>query len=258
MTSTLNNEEIAEKKYWEGLHTISSYETDFRNYLSLNNFFGLLQEAAYQHVKSLKIGWKDLHRQDLVWILSKIKLSVYSLPKWEQDIRIRTWTTGTDGIIANRCWEVTNMNGDMTAKVISDWLIINEKTRKITRIDKNLINPYSLDKFSDEDDLNKIPKIKNYKVISKIKAKNSEIDINQHVNNTNYIKWITDAEDMSFLKSNRPADIEINYLKETLAGDEIEIRKSSDNNAGFNYSIFNGETDSARFIIKWCNDEYSL
>lgn len=258
MTSTLNNSEIIQKKYWEGLHTISSYETDFKNYLSLNNLFGLLQEAAYQHVKSLKIGWKDLHKRDLVWILSKIKLIVKSLPKWEQDIRIRTWTNGTDGIIANRCWEVCDMHGNTLVTGISDWLVINEKTRRITRIDKDAINPYLLDKYADSDSLNKIPAVKEYDVIGSLNAKNSEIDINQHVNNTNYIKWIIDSEDMQYLKSHRPGEVEVNYLKETIAGDEIEIRKSSDTEIFDTYSIFNGEADSSRIKIKWIDDEYTL
>jgi medium-chain acyl-[acyl-carrier-protein] hydrolase len=258
MTQNLSFNEVIEKKYWEGLHTVSSHETDFKNNLSLHNLFGLLQESAYQHVKILNIGWKDLHNKKLAWIISKMKLEIIKLPVWEQDVRIRTWSSGTDGIISNRCWEVTDMKNNIIVSGTSDWLIINENTRRITRIDKDLINNHKLDRGLGNDALKKLPKSDECIKISEINARNSEIDINRHVNNTNYIKWITDSQEIRFLNSHRAKDIEINYLKEILAGDKVEILKSKEDFNSDKYYVSVNENDAARIKIKWIKDTSKL
>lgn len=256
MTSVFSIDEVIKKKYWQGLHTISSHEVDFNNNLSLHMLFGLFQEAAYQHVKVLNIGWKDLYSENMGWILSRIKIKIENLPCWEDDITIKTWSTGTDGIKANRSWLVKNTDNKTIIQATSNWLIMNETTRRIVRIDKNKINPHSLNNYVMDSELEKLHEMHEHDTLFEITAKNSEMDVNHHVNNTNYIKWVFDAEKIEFLKDFYPSEIEINYLKEALPGNKIEVRKDLQKNGYNQYSIFNGESDSARIKILWNKIKY--
>lgn len=251
MTPLLTSKEQIKNKIWEGLHIVSSHEIDFKHLLALQNIFGLLQDAAYKHVEARNIGWSDLHKNNQFWMIVKIILKIKRRPEWDEKIKIRTWTTGSDGINANRNWMIFDEKGDEIISGISKWLIVNEKSRKIQKMDKNFLDKHSFSEMPFNYDLNKIPKIQAPEIIASIRAKNSELDINHHINNTNYVKWVFDSEKLNFLSKNEPKEIEINFLKESKAGVEIKVGKKIASNNEMYYGIFNDRHDSARIRVIW-------
>ena len=49
----------------------------------------------------------------------------------------------------------------------------------------------------------------------------SDLDMNHHVNNINYLKWVLDEFDLDFRNKYRISTIETNYLGEALYGDTL-------------------------------------
>jgi len=51
----------------------------------------------------------------------------------------------------------------------------------------------------------------------------SDLDINQHFNSVKYVERVLDNFSLDFMNGYEPAELEVNYLKEGQAGDEIAV-----------------------------------
>jgi medium-chain acyl-[acyl-carrier-protein] hydrolase len=60
---------------------------------------------------------------------------------------------------------------------------------------------------------------KNYRVVY------SDLDIMRHVNSIRYIQWLMDLYPLSLFENKRLARIDINYMAETLFGEDLEFRQ---------------------------------
>ncbi|HQG62878.1 MAG TPA: thioesterase, partial [Bacteroidales bacterium] len=85
----------------------------------------------------------------------------------------------------------------------------------------------------------------------------NDLDVNLHTNNVNYLRWICNTFDLNFIMNHYPSSVEINYLAESVFGDEIIIRTSWDeeNESCFNHSVFrlNDDKELCRVRLCWKN-----
>jgi acyl-ACP thioesterase len=54
----------------------------------------------------------------------------------------------------------------------------------------------------------------------------SDLDINKHFNSVKYVERVLDDFGIDFLNSHEPAELEVNYLKEAIAGDSIAVTRT--------------------------------
>jgi len=54
----------------------------------------------------------------------------------------------------------------------------------------------------------------------------SELDINKHFNSVKYLERVLDDYGIDFLNAYEPAELEVNYLKEGQAGDQIAVTRT--------------------------------
>ena len=75
---------------------IKSYESDFKGNISLPAFFLLLQECEWENAKKNGFGYEFVEEESALWVLSKVKLKIISLPKWKDKIEIEWAMNCTD------------------------------------------------------------------------------------------------------------------------------------------------------------------
>ena len=73
----------------------------------------------------------------------------------------------------------------------------------------------------------KIPVEGDYEKLAKYRVRNSDLDINQHVNNTKYAQWILDAVPYDLHKTLFLKSYSVNFLAETHLGEEVQIDVST-------------------------------
>ena len=80
-----------------------------------------------------------------------------------------------------------------------------------------------------------------------------ELDVNDHVNNVNYIEWILDTFDLAFHKSHNLQEIEINYLSEATYGDEVSVIDEAVDRLTFLHSLERNrdKTELCRARTRW-------
>lgn len=179
-------------------------------------------------------------------------------PVWGDSLIVKTWPCGTEKLFAMRDYVIRSQDGRQLASASSLWLIIDRTTKKIQRPDEILtqFNSVSQSVAPPVRSAVKLPESAvNGEFFQKFKVKVSDLDINLHTNNVNYLKWVKDTYDLNFIMNHFPCSAEINYLAESMFDDEIVIRKSENegNRSFYDHSVFrtNDNRELCRVRLEW-------
>ena len=129
-----------------------------------------------------------------------------------------------------RNYELRYSDGRHIGSASSSWLIIDRTTKKIQRPDELLSKYNSISQYNSSIRIaEKLSELSGKGLpSSEFKVKISDLDINLHTNNVNYLKWVTDTYDLNFVMNHLPFSAEINYLAESMFNEEIAIRSLKD------------------------------
>jgi medium-chain acyl-[acyl-carrier-protein] hydrolase len=243
---------------FEKEYSVHVYETGPDSKLNLYSLFNYLQDIASDHAVKLGFGRDDLMRDNRFWVLSRMYAVINEWPLWGDTIRVKTWPNGTDKLFALRNYEVKSSDGRHIASGTSSWLILDRTTKKVQRPD-SILTQYNPDLHSNDSPLRYASKIEpaaeDGNTFSSFRVKVSDVDINLHTNNVQYLKWVCDSYDLNFVMENFPQSAEINYLAESVYDQEIMIKTSTEKeNSKFrNHSIFriDDNREICRIRIEW-------
>ncbi|MDR7130433.1 acyl-ACP thioesterase [Algoriphagus sp. 4150] len=198
---------------------IRSYQVDPDGKLSLTALSNLFQEIAWRHADSADFG-RNLQEQNLSWILARMDIACENLPSWGDSIKVYTAGRGVDKLFAFREFLVTNPEGDLLARGMSSWVLMNVQSKRILR-PENALPPELFDpKEKPERQPKKIILQGQLVKSEKLKVRYSDLDLNNHVNNTSYVRWV---ENILRESGYNTLPFLINYLAECVMGDELDI-----------------------------------
>ncbi|EKB51133.1 acyl-[acyl-carrier-protein] thioesterase [Cecembia lonarensis] len=203
---------------------ILSFQIDPSGKLRWAALADLLQEVAWKHADSREFG-QVLFDKGFMWVLSRFDIQVHAMPSWGETIHIETAGRGINKLFALREFRVTDSSGTVLATAMSAWLLLDIKTKRPQR--PSLVLPSELFETepSDYAPPEKISVPEKGHTGKTFHVNHSDLDMNNHVNNVSYIRWIEDfclEQGFTFDK------ISINYLNEALLGENIEILFSLD------------------------------
>lgn len=241
---------------YERPYRVNTYEADASGRLSIPGLFNYLQDAAARHATELKFGREHLEQENRFWVLSRILVKIDIIPDWEEEIILRTWPSGVDKLFALRDFEIIGLNGKKYGGATSCWLMVSRQNRRPVRPDKLLedMNMEMRKESFPERYPSKLPGLVNASYVSPvIPVRYSDLDINMHVNNVQYIKWVIDTYPLDFILGNEIKSAEVNYLSESVPGDEITVHVSEMENKKFNHTIVrkNDDRELCRLQLTW-------
>ncbi len=203
-----------------------SYLCDRNDKLHVWAAVRLCQEVTEYHGNSTGIGYAKLLEQNRAWVIVRSYYEIYRRAESFEKIRWNTWSRGTDGLFAYRDYRVNDAAGNIIMTGTSYWTLIDFSQRRAVRI-KDAIEGYG---FVDElatsrSVLGKIsmPTFDENDLAYNIKARNSFIDHTQHVNNSEYIKFIFDALNERNYNMDNSLSLELNFQHETKPNDTLSI-----------------------------------
>ncbi|MDQ1355461.1 MAG: hypothetical protein QG657_5771 [Acidobacteriota bacterium] len=219
------NSKISEKKWtWEDEYLVSSYEVDARGFMPLPSLGKFMQETAYNHANHLDFGYDQLKEQGLFWVLSRLVISINQYPRWGDNIRVRTWPSGVEGLFAYREFKVLDGQGNSIGGAGSAWLILDSEKHRPQRpaLLKERNGLFPTERALDRRPA-KIPALTDPTEGMFFPVRYSDLDLYDHVNNAKYMQWVLDSYPEELLRRNEIALFEINFLAETKMGDEVAI-----------------------------------
>lgn len=205
---------------------INSYETDLNANIKAVSMQNLLQEVAYRGSEFCHCGPSVMKGRGIFWALNRIHFHIYDYPKWEDDVRLQTWSRGQIGPLWHRNFRM--YREDASDKPImlgtSAWTVVDLKERSIYRGDLGFDSKYHYD----EDTLPLCTKILVPKDLEQKHAGShivvwSDLDTNAHANNCAYTQWAIDAMPFEYIKSRLLRDINVNYYHEVHFGETVDL-----------------------------------
>ena len=210
---------------WIEKFKIRSYEVDIHGEISSSSILNLFQEAAGNHATNLRVGYRHLRPDNKAWVLSRIDIKIFTAPKWGDEIEIKTWPSSYDKIFAIRDFEFIS-DGTIVIEGRSAWILMDTETRRLSGVADVVsslphspeISPH-LPKMSKLTGFDEILENSNreYKILF------SDLDTNEHVNNSKYLQWLLDSYPHKFLKDHLLNRIRLNYLSEASSGELLSI-----------------------------------
>lgn len=178
----------------------------------------LLQEVAWKHADSRDYG-QQIFEKGLVWVLSRMEFKMLERPVWGERIKVKTAAgSGINPLFAVREFLVENDKGKTLLTAISAWLLLDMETKKPQR-PGTVLPQESYQPMNVLPGINlKVPPIGDLIESYHFRVKPSDLDMNNHVNNVSYIRWI---EDFCDLKGIKMKELLINYQAEAVLGEEI-------------------------------------
>ncbi|XP_062200861.1 palmitoyl-acyl carrier protein thioesterase, chloroplastic-like [Phragmites australis] len=214
---------------------VRSYEVGPDKTATLETVLNLLQETALNHVWMsglLGDGFGATHgmiKNNLIWVVSRMHVKVDHYPIWGEVLEIDTWvgSSGKNGM--RRDWLIRSRNsGDIFVRASSTWVMMNKVTRRLSKMPEEVrgeISPWFIDRHAiEEEATEKIIKLdSNAKYFdSDLKPKRSDLDMNHHVNNVKYVRWMLETLPDHFLQQHQLSSIILEYRKECGSSDVVQ------------------------------------
>ena len=208
---------------------ITSVEVDYNLECKLSYIFQMLQEVSYYQSEEMGFGKKDTIDKNLHWVITRFDVEIIRMPKYGDTITVVTYPGEYNALFYYRHYYIKDNKHNIILKAVSLWAVIDNATHMIK---KDAFNGLKIPVVHKEGELPLPGKINDRSASTlthKSTIKYSDIDLNNHLNNTRYIELIQDALPLEFFKENTLTFISINYLAELKVNDEVSVYTSNSN-----------------------------
>lgn len=256
------SDEAQEQSFSEIELYIKTTECGPNDCLSMAILFADLQEAADIGAVERGFSINVLEPYHACWIVMRTRVKVHRFPHWREKIRIRTWSTGVDKLYFGREYEVLDEQDDIIAAGTSMWILADLDTHRPlipSRIEGicEMAKQNERHVFGENCErlrMDSRESIQIDPIISKY-GDFSELDHNNHVNNTRYIAWTCDALGKASLNPEQIEDFSVNYINEVLPGERVDIflKREDETILVFGYKQVNIPVFCTRIILKGNN-----
>ncbi|HTX74096.1 MAG TPA: acyl-ACP thioesterase domain-containing protein [Rectinemataceae bacterium] len=217
----------------------------------------ILQEAAGAHADRLGWGIEDLMADGKTWMLSRMELRIDRLPRTGEQLVIETWPAGLDRLFALRDFALRSAAGQLLVRAVYAYLIVDRVSHRPLRPERILgsaitegakPHPVAEPSFA-------VPQVPTSPAAVELRASPRHLDNNGHVNNAHIVDWLVDAVPRALRAERELRSLRVEFLAETLDGDEIRSFSGSSGGGESRPSIVTelrrGEEPIARALSSW-------
>ncbi|MDA8408878.1 MAG: thioesterase [Treponema sp.] len=188
----------------------------------------ILQEAAGEHAIELGFGIPELNERGMTWMLVKADIRVDRLPGWNDRIRVRTWPSGLDRLLALRDIIIETEAGEPLVRSVYAYLIVDLASRRPLRPERAIPELAEIDVKTNGHcvpdfrfgvaELAAADRVPSFRQEACARHR----DDNGHVNNAHIIDWLVDAAPES-RRGSALTGLRVDFLKEVLVGEALDL-----------------------------------
>ncbi len=205
-------------------YKIASFMLNLQGRAGPFSIVNLIQDIGWLH--AIRLGIRQ--PKNLGWVFTRQVLTLQRYPVWHEELTIRTWlrAPGKDPFLY-RDYELF-IGEQKIGQCTSTFAVMDLQLRKLAPQDWSQYPDVWRHEACLTAKPGKIELPVDVKDLIVLQVRNSDIDSNNHVNNTRYAQWILDAVPIQLLRSPiQVSKYEINFLAEAKLGDAIRIQKST-------------------------------
>lgn len=219
------------EKFSEVSFYVKSTECSHDSTISMSVLLGDLQEAADKGAFDTGFDRTVINSHNACWIILRMRVSMFRMPKWRETFTVRTWSTGCEKFYFDREFKLFDSEGNVIGLASSIWILADMATHRPlipSRIEGiPEVFPQNTDLVFGEKCSRATPiKFAYFDGIDSTITKYgdySELDHNHHVNNTRYMAWAFDALFKAGFDVKGIKDFSLSYVSEVLPGEKVEL-----------------------------------
>ena len=197
----------------------------------------MFQDVATLHANEMGIGRDDMLEHGVFWAIIRMKYEMMRNPENFHTVRVRAWPHTPSSFSFCRDFEMTDEDGDVLAKATSEWVLMDVETRKFAKMKDYY---HGQRDFSDKRAFGRKPrKIVSFEGVEgpvrTVVPAFSDIDVNGHVNNARYLRFVMDALNPGDHEAIR--SLQIDYRHEVLPDSPLAV-----------HTFRNGDTVSVKGV----------
>ncbi|MHA8138260.1 acyl-[acyl-carrier-protein] thioesterase [Lactobacillaceae bacterium Scapto_B20] len=212
---------IVPKEYSES-HRVTYYETDNQNRVTIPMLINMVILVSEDQNESLGLSQDFILSFGVTWVVIQYDLEIDHLPTTNEKITLTTRSTSYNKYFAFREFWVMDENGEQCVYIKSLWVAMDMNQRRLATIPAEIVAPYQSEAVKLTPRFKKPKRIKALIGHHEYRIRYSDIDTNNHVNNTRYLEWMLDVLPYEFLVSHQPTHINLKYDNEVRYGTIVE------------------------------------
>lgn len=183
-----------------------------------------IQDIADRHGSLLGFSVKDMVSRGFYWVIVNAKLKLIEPMPFETPIKIKTWPVGNSNFLATRLYEGHNLNtGRQVFAAATDFMLLSLKTRRPVNMEELDFKIPNANPACAADKPQRQHPLEYYELLDSINVRYSSIDVNGHVNNTEYVRWAMDALHSKKEYLRRANQIDVSFASEVYENERLNI-----------------------------------
>jgi acyl-ACP thioesterase len=231
-------------------YTVPSSALDVRCAMSTLSLVSLAQDLAAAHYGGGGLSIPHLQQRGYTWVITKQRFVIHEYPLWLDELSVSTWAKPVHGPFCFRDFSYTyapngrhetlNAGLGIAAAPVGDalkapasvlsatsaWMVLDLATGKPIKPDASFFGALE---FSDDDALPTgsgfprfvFPDVPDNTPRAVFSPTFLDIDINQHVNNLNYLRWALADTPPEVAQGRMVAEIDTYFLAQARFGDTL-------------------------------------
>lgn len=203
---------------------VRTYEADLFNRLKISSLLNYMQETASEHANGLGFGYQQLKSANRFWVLSRILIELRGTITFDAEMVVETWPRDIDKFLAYRDYRFNDSTNSCFGSATTAWIMLDGRTHRPVLFNSHEFNIHRSQLAPATSSIpDKLNAPEQFSGSCQRAITYSDLDLNYHVNNSKYAEYIFDCFDPEYLRNRLPISIQINFLKETRPGINLEI-----------------------------------
>lgn len=210
-----------EKIYYKQMQ-IPNVATDCFGRMKTAWLLACLQEVAGEHSAILGADGGEHEGHRLFWAVTRHRVQITRLPEAKQTITLKTWPCPTTRVAYPRATVAYDEGGNELFRAMSLWVLMDVDSRAMILPGKSgvlvdgvatgeeIAAPASLTPTVGENSASRTVLF-------------TDLDVNGHMNNTQYLNWVDDLLPSSYHREHTPREFTICYLNEAREGQVLDL-----------------------------------
>ena len=147
------------------------------------------------------MGYDSMLARSYMWVLVRIKFQVISQPKSSQRVMVKTWPLAPNRLNYRREYSIETQDGEKLVIGSSEWVVMHsEKRRFVSAPDLYPFSDHFHPEMNFEARLERVKEFESDDLPYEVNPGFSDLDTNNHVNNTKYANYVLNALRLTFTK----------------------------------------------------------
>jgi len=208
---------------WEDSYEVRSYDVDFNGVAKCESLCQFMQESAWHHAEHLGVGYAQLVGKGLMWVLSRLSVTLARAPRWGETVRLRTWMSGRDRLFCYRDFRFVDQDECVLGAATTVWFAVDQRSRRPQRTDSYLSVEPQTNERAGEGRAPAIPAVQVRDHERPCRVGYGDLDTNGHVSNATYVGWLLDGLPLAHHQAAVLRSLEIEYLAEAFGDEALSV-----------------------------------